>query len=152
MNEDSSLAVQIDNKRKALADSREGLARLQARHTTIHETTKSDLAVKQILERRTAGVYGAISDLGKVNSKYSLALEIAAGPRLKSIVVENEKIAAEQIKYLKNNKLGIATFIPLNKITSKPIDEEVKKLSEAKGCKGLALDLIEFDPKFKKAF
>ena len=75
--------------------------------------------VKHMVEQKKAGIYGTVSELGEVNSKYSLALEIAAGHRLKSIVVENEKIASEQIKYLKQNKLGIATFIPLNKINSK---------------------------------
>jgi len=152
LNEDSSLAVQIDNSRKKLANSREEEAKLQARHLTIKETTKSDIAIKKILEQKGKGIYGTISELGEVNSKYSLALEIAAGQRLKSIVVENEKIATEQIKYLKQNKLGIATFIPLNKIKPKPILEEIKKLSKAKGCHGLAIDLVNFDDKFKKAF
>ncbi len=152
LNEDSSLAIQIDNSRSKLANSREELAKLQARHTTIHETTKSNLAVKKILEQKSQGIYGTISELGEVNSKYSLALEIAAGHRLRSIVVENEKIASEQIKYLKQNKLGIATFIPLNKINSRPINEETKRLSKAKGAHGLAIDLVTFNPKFKKAF
>ena len=152
LNEDSSLAVQIDAKRKKLQDAREELAKLQVRQTTIRETTKSDLAIKKILEKKAPGVYGSVSDLGNVNSKYSLALEIAAGPRLKSIIVEDEKIASEQIKYLKQNRLGIATFIPLSKIKARPIDAETKKLAKSNGCQGLALDLIDFDPKFKKAF
>jgi chromosome segregation protein len=152
LNEDSSLAVQIDTKRNKLAYSREELAKLQARHTTINETTKSNIAVKKVLEQKKAGIYGTVSELGEVNSKYSLALEIAAGHRLKSIVVENEKIASEQIKYLKQNKLGIATFIPLNKINSRNVTEESKKLAKANGCHGMAIDLVSFNPKFKKAF
>ncbi len=152
LNEDSSLAVQIDTKRTKLSQSREELAKLQARHTTIRETTKSDTAIKKILDKKSPGIYGTISDLGEVNSKYSLALEIAAGNRIKSIVVENEKIAAEQINYLKQNRLGTASFIPLSKINTKPLSEDAKKLSKAKGCHGLAIDLVEFNPKFKKAF
>ena len=152
LNEDSSLAVQIDNSRKKLADSREELAKLQARQTTIKETTASDIAIKKVLENKGKGIYGTVSELGQVNSRYSLALEIAAGPRLKSIVVEDEKIASEQIKYLKKNKLGIATFLPLNKIKAKETKEETKELAKAKGCHGLAIDLISFDPKFKKVF
>jgi len=152
LNEDSSLAVQLDKNRKELSGAREELAKLQARHTTIKETTTSDLAVKKVLENKGKGIYGTVSELGEVNAKYSLALEIAAGQRLKSIVVENEKIASEQIKYLKQNKLGIATFIPLNKIKTREISQEIKKLASAKGSHGLAIDLINFDPKFKKAF
>ncbi len=152
LNEDSSLAVQIDNKRTKLSGAREELAKLQARSTTINETAKSDAAVKKILEKKGQGIYGTISELGEVSSKYSLALEIAAGPRLKSIVVEDEKIAAEQIKYLKQNKLGIATFIPLSKIKAKPINEGIKQLSKSKGAYGCAIDLIKFNPKFQKVF
>ncbi|MBW2988832.1 chromosome segregation protein SMC [Candidatus Woesearchaeota archaeon] len=152
LNEDSSLALQIGSKRDNLSRSREELAKLQARHTSINETTKSDAAIKTILEMSSPGVYGTISNLGEVDSEYSLALEIAAGPRLKSIVVENEKIAAEQIKYLKKNKMGIATFIPLNKIRARPVSEDAERASKAKGSYGFAIDLVSFDPKFKKAF
>jgi len=152
LNEDSSLAVQIDNQRTNLAKAREELAKLQARHTTIKETTSASIAIKKILENKGKGIYGTISELGEVNSKYSLALEIAAGPRLKSIVVDDEKIAAEQIKQLKKNKLGIATFLPLNKIKPRETNNEIKKLAGSKGCHGLAIDLINFDQKFKKAF
>ncbi len=154
LNEDSSLAVQIGNARQKLTNAREELLKLEIRNTTIKETTTSDIAIKKIIERKnsTDGIYGTVSELGKVSSKYSLALEIAAGSRLKSIVVEDEKIAAEQINYLKKNKLGIATFIPLNKIKAKPVDDEIKELAKAKGCSGLALELIHFDAKFKKVF
>jgi len=152
LNEDSSLAVQTSNLRGKLSIAREELAKLQARHTSIKETTASNIAIKKVLENKGKGIYGTISELGQVNSKYSLALEIAAGHRLKSIVVDDEKIAAEQIKYLKKNKLGTATFIPLNKIKPKPTSEETQKLKKAKGCYGLAIDLINFDDKFKKVF
>ncbi|MBU0628827.1 MAG: chromosome segregation protein SMC [Nanoarchaeota archaeon] len=154
LNEDSSLAVQIDNLRQKLSSSMEELAKLQARNTKIRETTTSDLAIKSVLEQKdkTSGIYGTISGLGEVSSKYSLALEIAAGPRLKSIVVEDDKIASEQIKHLKRNKLGIATFLPLNKIKTRQIRSDIEKLSKAKGCYGFAINLVHFDDRFKKAF
>ncbi|MBW2974992.1 chromosome segregation protein SMC [Candidatus Woesearchaeota archaeon] len=152
LNEDSSLALQIDSKRKKLAIAREELAKLEARNTTIKESTKADIAIKKVLERKGRGVYGTISDLGEVDSRYSLALEIAAGPRIKSIVVEDERIAAEQIRYLKQNRLGVATFIPLNKIKPKAVSQEAKELAKAKGCHGSAIDLISFDLRFRKAF
>ena len=125
LNEDSSLALQIDNIRTQTTNTREEVAKLQARHATIKETVKADTAVKKILDQKTPGIHGTVADLGEVNSKYSLALEIAAGPRLKSIVVEDDKVAAELIKYLKQNKLGIATFLPLNKIKPKETSAEV---------------------------
>ncbi len=154
LDEDSSLAQQLSGSRIKLHNANEELAKLRARDISIKEHSSADIAVKKILEQKNKkkGIYGTVSDLGTVNTKYSLALEVAAGPRIKSIVVEDDKVAAELIKYLKQNKLGIATFLPLNKIKSKKTDPEIKKLADAKGCYGLAIDLVDYDEKFKKVF
>ncbi len=154
LDDDSSIAVQLSEARKKLNLINEELAKLRAKDITIKEFARGDLAVKKILElkNKREGIYGTIADLGKVNSKYAIALEVAAGARIKSIVVENEKLAAELIKYLKDNRLGTATFLPLNKLSSKEINPDVKKLLGAKGVHDLAINLISFDSKFKKAF
>ena len=154
LDEDASLAQKLSNARSTLQHAREELAKLQARTISIREFTAGDRAIKAVLELkpRRSDIHGTISELGEVNKKYALALEVAAGPRLKSIVVENDKVAAELIKYLKQNKLGIAAFIPLNKIKAPTADESIKKLADANGCHGMAIDLIEFDSKFRKVF
>ncbi|MDO8660902.1 MAG: AAA family ATPase, partial [Candidatus Woesearchaeota archaeon] len=59
---------------------------------------------------------------------------------------------ANCIKYLKKNQFGIATFLPLNKIRPVANRTETKNLLEQKGVRGLAIDLIEFDPKFRTIF
>lgn len=56
----------------------------------------------------------------EVDSKYQLALEIAAGSRLGYIVVEDDNVAALAIQLLKQQKAGRATFLPLNKINPPP--------------------------------
>src|SRR3989338_3351921 len=104
------------------------------------------------MKGRRSGIYGTVADLGNVSSKYAVALEVAAGPRIKSIVVENEKLAAELIRYLKENKLGMATFLPLNKISSRDRNDESGKLMGAKGVHDFAINLVTFDQKFKKVF
>ena len=154
LDQDSNLALQLNNARKKIAASNEELAKLRVRDIGRREFTISDIAIKKILEQKNKkrGIYGTVADLGKVSSTYSLALEIAAGPRIKSIVVEDEKIAAELIKYLKQNKLGIATFLPLNKIKEKQLNKKITELADSKGSHGLALDLISYDKKFKNIF
>ena len=154
LDEDSSLAVQLSEARRALNFVNEELAKYRAKDITIREIARGDLAVKKILElkNRREGIYGTIADLGNVSSKFAVALEVAAGPRIKSIVVENEKLAAELINYLKENKLGTATFLPLNKITSRENSSESKRFLGAKGVHDLAINLVSFDPKFKKIF
>ena len=61
-------------------------------------------------------ISGLVSDLGRVNNKYLTALEVAAGSRINSLIVDTDKTAANCIEYLRHNKLGSVTFLPLNKI------------------------------------
>ena len=154
LDQDSSFSSQLNNSRKKIANANEELAKLKARDIGRREFTYSDIAVKKIIEQKNKkrGIYGTVADLGKVSSKYSLALEIAAGPRLKSIVVDDEKVASECIKYLKQNKLGVATFLPLNKIKEKSTTKKIAELADSKGSQGLALNLVSHDKKFKNIF
>ena len=154
LDEDSSMSIRISDARRSLNLLSEETAKLRAKDITIKEFSRGDLAVKKILELKDkkSGIYGTIADLGNVSSKYSVALEVAAGPRIKSIVVDNDKLAAELIQYLKENRLGMATFLPLNRISGKESGEEVKKLKEAKGVHDLAINLVSFDSKFRKIF
>lgn len=151
LSENSNLALQIENARSKILSRKEELVKLNAKDMSLKESVAAGVAVQKILELKKEGVYGLVSSLGNVKSEYSLALEVAAGQRIKSIVVENDKIAAECIKYLKDNKLGVATFIPLNKIKNVQIRTELKDL-KIEGFKGLAIDLISFDKKFEKVF
>jgi len=152
LNEGSILAKQISENKRKLINAEEELIKLKARINSIKENISGNVALKKILEQKEIkGIYGTVSELGNVDSKYSLAMEIAAGPRVNSVVVENDKVAAECIKYLKKNKLGTVTFLPLNKIKPKSI-EEAKEFLDNKGVHGLAIDLLSFDKKFEKIF
>ena len=154
LDQDSNASLQLNTARKKIANANEELAKLNARDIGRKEFTYADIAIKKIIEQKDKrkGIYGTVADLGKVSSKYSLALEIAAGPRLKSIVVEDEKVASECIKYLKQNKLGIATFLPLNRIKAKLINAKATELADSRGSHGIALDLVSYDKKFKNVF
>ncbi len=154
LNDDSSLSAQLGEARKKAMKAREDLARLEARNIGIQETLLGDIAVKKVLDQKNKikGIYGTVSELGEVSSKYSLALEIAAGNKIKGIVVEDDKTASECIKFLKNNKYGIASFFPLNKIKPKQISANAESFKNSEGAHGLAIDLIKFDKKFNNVF
>jgi chromosome segregation protein len=69
------------------------------------------------------GVYGTIGDLAKSPAEYSTALGIAAAGKLQFVITENDEVASGAIQYLKEEKLGRVTFLPLNKLkpwTSRP--------------------------------
>lgn len=148
---DSFLARKLTQLNNQLQAKQTELAKLRAKAVELRETTISNIAIEKILKQKEKirGIHGILTELGSVDERYALALEIAAGPRAKSIVVETDKVAADCIKFLKKNKYGVATFIPLNKIKGKQIPQGVKK---EKGVIGRAIDLIDFDPKYKKAF
>ncbi len=154
LNDDSSFAAQLGNAKDKLQKVNEEIAKLKAKNVSIKEKIAGGLAVQKILEQKNKikGIYGTVSELGKVNSEYGLALEVAAGAKIKSIVVENDKVAAECIKYLKKNKLGTATFLPLNKLRNIPKKAEIQKIAQWNGVRGFAIDLIGFESKFRKVF
>lgn len=150
-NKDSEFVSKLNSLRQRLVSVSGELAKLNARQTHIQEFAAADIATKKILGLEK-GIYGRVSDLGDTNSKYSIALEIAAGSRIRSIVVDTDETAAKCIKYLKENKLGVVTFLPLNKIRQVAINPRVKGLTMKKGVVGLAVDLIDYDTKFKNVF
>ena len=147
LDENSSLAVQLGKARRNLVENNEKLARLKMQNLTASERTAADLSISRILKSGIKGIYNKISELGEVNKKYSLALEVASGPRINSIVVEDDSVASHCIKYLKDNRLGVVAFLPLNKIRS----QQQQKFT-GPGIHGLAIDLIRFEPKFKDVF
>ena len=151
LNEDNELSSQQSNVRSKLHTKKEKKAKLEAKTARIREKMSGSKAIQGVLDLGKDGVYGVLSELGQVEEKYATALQIAAGSRAKSIVTETDSVAQECINYLKNNKLGYANFIPLNKISSRSINGSLRNIS-TRGVIGLAIDLIDYDEKYDKAF
>ena len=106
-------------------------------------------AVKTILEMKIKGVHGTISKLIEVPSEYKLAIEVAAGPHINDIIVEDESVASTCIEFLKKEKIGRATFLPLNKI--KPNFFRDMDILNEKGVHGISSKLIRYDTKYMSA-
>ncbi|AIE74946.1 MULTISPECIES: chromosome segregation protein SMC [unclassified Synechocystis] len=107
-------------------------------------------ATKVILQSDLPGVCGLVAQLGQVEPRYQLALEIAAGGRLGFLVVEDDGVAAAGIEILKQAKAGRATFLPLNKIRSPKTQNP--NLSYANGYIDLAVNLIDGDRRYAEIF
>ncbi len=154
LSEDSSLTVQLSKNRDEFISKREELEKLRARSVGIKERIAGNIAVQKVLEQKKniQGIYGTVAELGKVSTKFSLALEIAAGPRMNNIVVKDDKVAAECIRYLKQNKLGTATFLPLNKLRSRATRPDIKDLEKTNGVHGIAVKFVEYDSRYDVVF
>ncbi|MDO8511178.1 MAG: chromosome segregation protein SMC, partial [Nanoarchaeota archaeon] len=154
LEQDSSYASQLGNARRKSVEVQEKQAQLNAKTLSYQANLATDLAVRSILEnkKKFKGVHGTIVELGQVNKKYAQALEASAGARMNQIVVEDDKTAADCIAYLKENKLGSASFIPLNKIRYHEITAEDQKQLKKPGVHDFALNLVTFKSQYKKAF
>jgi len=107
--------------------------------------------VKAILDLKNSGVFGTVSDLIKVSNEYQTAIEVAGGSRLQNLIVKDTKIATECIDYLKREKIGRATFLPINRIRARGLGPEQKTLLKKPGVVGLITNLIKFDSKYSPA-
>ena len=106
-------------------------------------------SVRTVLDAKIKGVHGIVANLIKGDKRYQTAIEIAAGSHLYNLVVENDEVAKTCIDFLKREKIGRATFLPLNKIKHTRLEE--RDLLKKKGVIGLASELVTFDRKYAPA-
>ena len=91
------------------------IARLDSRRETLQESRGTG-ALRVLLESGLEGIHGPVAQLGEVQERHRIALEVAAGARLAQVVVEDDAIAARAIDLLKSRRAGRLTFLPLNRI------------------------------------
>ncbi|MBR1531503.1 MAG: chromosome segregation protein SMC [Eubacterium sp.] len=108
-------------------------------------------AVKAVMRQRDAkalsGIYGVLSQLISVDNEYSTAVEVALGAAMQNIVTGSESDAKRAINFLKQNKQGRATFLPMSAIRPRSIDE--RDLDDNFGYVDIASNLVECDAKYK---
>ena len=103
-------------------------------------------SIKKIMElkEKNKGIVGVVADIIKTEKKYEVAIETALGGNIQNVVTNNENTAKDVIEYLKKNKYGRATFLPLSSIANKTGFTNERALFE-KGVIGLACDLVTID-------
>jgi len=146
--------------RGVLKDLDEKLRKLQQEYMTaeariraVKEVSGYSNAVEKVLKARNMrelpGIYGTIAQLGKVDQEYATALEVAAGGRMQGIVVDTDEDASRAISFLKHQRGGRATFLPLNKMMP---PSGYRDISDMVGVIDYAINLVDFDMKFDAAF
>lgn len=96
------------------------------------------------------GIHGTVAQLFSVDKKYETAIEMTLGGALQNIVSSSEDDAKKAIDFLKRNKLGRATFLPITAVHGKRLDDNtINKLKEYKGYCGIASDLVSCDEQYK---
>ncbi len=104
-------------------------------------------SIRKVMEAKDSnpGIVGVVADIVKSEKKYEVAIETALGGTIQNIVTEDEKTAKEMIQYLKENRYGRATFLPLNNVSGRVPKED---LSREKGFIGYASELVDNDSKY----
>lgn len=144
----SQLFDRLDNlkNKQARAQSLENILR---NHSNFYAGVKSVLQEKA----RLGGIIGAVSEHLTFDVRYQTALEIALGASSQHIIVENENAATKAIDFLKRNRAGRATFLPLTTIKARTISSQNQDaIATSPGFLGMADELVTFDTRLEAIF
>ncbi|MDS5340487.1 chromosome segregation protein SMC [Streptococcus pneumoniae] len=144
----SQLFDRLDNlkNKQARAQSLENILR---NHSNFYAGVKSVLQEKD----RLGGIIGAVSEHLTFDMHYQTALEIALGASSQHIIVEDEESATKAIDFLKRNRAGRATFLPLTTIQARTISSQNQDaIAVSPGFLGMADELVTFDTRLEAIF
>ncbi|KXB59997.1 chromosome segregation protein SMC [Lachnoanaerobaculum saburreum] len=107
------------------------------------------IAIKKIMETRDriGGIHGVVADIVRASKKYEVAIETALGGRIQNVVIDSENTAKVLIDYLKKNRFGRATFLPLSAMRNNTFSNT--EFLKEKGVVGIASELVDYDSVYK---
>lgn len=143
-----SLSSDIALKNKLISESKN---KLDIMNANIENDSLLPYSVKSVLNNpRLKGLHGTLGRLLEIDEKYVTMVDTVLASMQNVIVTDDEQAASSAISYLKDNKLGRATFFPLNIIKPKFLDDNTfARIKDEQGFIGLASDLVSFDSKYK---
>lgn len=103
-------------------------------------------SVKAVMRADIQGVCGTVAQNMNVEQKYAIAIETVLGGAMQNIIVENENVAKQCINFLKNQRAGRATFLPITSIKGRDLNET--GLENCKGFIAVASNIVSCDSKF----
>jgi len=104
---------------------------------------RSDSAISQ-------RVQGVVAQVISMDAKFETAIETALGSAMQNIITKNEEDAKWLIDYLKRKKYGRITFLPMNAIKPRHVDESYRHVLSQSGCFGVADEIVKFDARFER--
>lgn len=148
--------TEIDFKREQVRNLEEMIAEITkvqaAAVARAKAPTSANRAVQALLSRKRGGVYGTIASLSTPKPGFETAFETAAGGHLNDLVVDSRETAIECINYLKAQRLGRARLLPLGRLVAPRKSLASAEALKRPGVIDYAIHLVEFDPKYRRAF
>ncbi|MCY7059762.1 chromosome segregation protein SMC [Streptococcus oralis] len=151
--------VSFQAQQSQLFDRLDSLKNKQARAQSLENILRNHsnfyAGVKSVLQEkdRLGGIVGAVSEHLTFDVHYQTALEIALGASSQHIIVEDENAATKAIDFLKRNRAGRATFLPLTTIKARTISSQNQDaIAASPGFLGMAYELVSFDKRLEAIF
>lgn len=132
----------IQSKSSRVRTLREMEQKLEGYNRSVREVLQACHASPQF----GRGIHGALAQLIEVDRKYETAIEISLGGALQNIVTQTEEDAKKAIEFLKKNKLGRATFLPISSVEGRGFDNQtMARIKQCEGFCGVASELVSHD-------
>lgn len=132
----------IQSKSSRVRTLREMEQKLEGYNRSVREVLQACHASPQF----GRGIHGALAQLIEVDRKYETAIEISLGGALQNIVTQTEEDAKKAIEFLKKNKLGRATFLPISSVEGRGFDNQtMARIKQCEGFCGVASELVSYD-------
>jgi chromosome segregation protein len=135
-------------------DKKQEIFRIQSRLETLKNMAERydgyGNSIRKVMEQKekVPGILGVVADIVKVEQQYETAIETALGGSIQNIVTDHEQTAKQMIAFLKKNRSGRATFLPLNAVKNRYPFKQEQALLEP-GVIGLASTLVQTEVKFR---
>lgn len=142
---------QLQKEQQLMYDMMSQVQQVRARQKSLQEIQENYSGfyqgVRSVLQHKEqlSGIVGAVAELIEVPEKYTLAIETALGASAQHIIVENEKDARQGITFLKKQRSGRGTFLPLTTIKPRSLGaHHYQAIKDVDGFLGIASELVSF--------
>ena len=141
LQEDAQTARAMDTRLKTLKELQEGYEGYQY-------SVRNALSYAK--RQRLSGVRDVVAMLLHVPREYETAMDMALGAAMQNIVTETEQDAKQMIDYLRQNRLGRATFLPMSTVRGRTLSARERDVLSMKGCLGVASELCSYEPEYRE--
>ena len=151
------LGEEFENKRTEANELLAQRQELSSRAKLLNEMQRDyegyNLSVKQVLREAQrlgmASVHGVVANVIHADARIEKAVETALGAALQDIIVDTEEDAKQLIDFLKQNRFGRATFLPISAVRGRTLDPSERRVLSMPGCIGIASEMVSYDGKYR---
>ncbi|MDD3197321.1 MAG: chromosome segregation protein SMC [Eubacteriales bacterium] len=127
------------------------LENMEKSHEGYHESVKNIMRLAETDPNLSLGVRGTLGELITVDERFELAAETALGASVQNIVTDNDRTASRLISWLKQNRAGRATFLPINQIRGRRLERQLEnQLEKLPGYLGVGSDIVDGNAEIKE--